>query len=271
MVREHFEGVTVQPMIDWAGYELIVGSSIDAQFGPVLLFGLGGQLVEVFRDRALGLPPLTTTLARRMIERTRIYEALRGVRGRDAVDLDALEQLLVRFSELVVEQPQIADIEINPLLVSSDRMLALDARVILQPAGTPAADLPRPAIRPYPLQYSGTWTARDGSDYAIRPIRPEDETHAGRSSTGHCPSSRSTSATSRTWASASASRTSGSSGSASATTTGSWHSSPRSPMSMESRSSPESAGSRSCAMGSAGSSRSWSATTIRVVAWGPSC
>jgi acetyltransferase len=173
---EHFEGVTVQPMIDWAGYELIVGSSIDAQFGPVLLFGLGGQLVEVFRDRALGLPPLTTTLARRMIERTRIFHALRGVRGREAVDLDALEQLLVRFSELVVEQPQIADIEINPLLVSADRMLALDARVILQPADVPVADLPRPAIRPYPLQYSGSWTARDGSAFAVRAIRPEDET-----------------------------------------------------------------------------------------------
>jgi len=173
---EHFEGVTVQPMIDWAGYELIVGSSIDAQYGPVLLFGLGGQLVEVFRDRALGLPPLTTTLARRMIDRTKIATALRGVRGRDAVDLDALEQLLVRFSELVVEQPQIADIEINPLLVSADRMLALDARVILQPAGMPAAELPRPAIRPYPLQYSTSWTARDGTSYAIRPIRPEDET-----------------------------------------------------------------------------------------------
>ena len=173
---EHFEGVTVQPMIDWAGYELIVGSSVDAQFGPVLLFGLGGQLVEVFRDRALGLPPLTTTLARRMIERTRIVEALRGVRGRDAVDMAALEQLLVRFSELVVEQRQIAEIEINPLLASADRLLALDARVILHPADMAPEALPRPAIRPYPLEYSGSWTARDGTTFAIRPIRPEDET-----------------------------------------------------------------------------------------------
>ncbi len=80
------------------GYELIVGSSLDPQFGPVLLFGAGGQLVEVFRDRALGLPPLNTTLARRMMERTRIFAALKGVRGRPPVDLAALEQLLVRFS-----------------------------------------------------------------------------------------------------------------------------------------------------------------------------
>ena len=88
-----FLGVVVQPMISRAGYELILGSSIDPQFGPVLLFGAGGQLVEVFRDRALGLPPLNRTLARRMMERTRIHRALQGVRGRAPVDLGALEEL----------------------------------------------------------------------------------------------------------------------------------------------------------------------------------
>jgi acetyltransferase len=88
---EHFLGVSVQPMVRLDGYELIVGSSLDPQFGPVLLFGTGGTLVEVFRDRALALPPLTTTLARRMIEQTMIYKALRGVRGRAAVDLVELE------------------------------------------------------------------------------------------------------------------------------------------------------------------------------------
>ena len=101
---EHFLGVTVQPMSKAEGYELILGSSIDPQFGPVLLFGLGGQLVEVFKDRALGLPPLTTTLARQMMERTKIFTALKGVRGRNPVDLVALERLLVRFSQLVTEQ-----------------------------------------------------------------------------------------------------------------------------------------------------------------------
>jgi acetyltransferase len=101
---EHFLGVTVQPMAKIEGYELILGSSIDPQFGPVLLFGLGGQLVEVFKDRALGLPPLTTTRARRMMERTKIYTALKGVRGRDPVDIAGLERLLVRFAQLVTEQ-----------------------------------------------------------------------------------------------------------------------------------------------------------------------
>ncbi len=172
---EHFEGVTVQPMVNWTGYELILGSSIDPQFGPVLLFGMGGQLVELFKDRALGLPPLTTTLARRMIERTKIHGALKGIRGRRAVDLEALEQLLVRFSELVVEQRWIAELDINPLLASPERLIALDARVVLHDPALPAEALPRLAIRPYPRRYEGTWTAPDGTPLRFRPIRPEDE------------------------------------------------------------------------------------------------
>jgi acetyltransferase len=172
---EHFEGVTVQPMINYTGYELIVGSSIDPQVGPVLLFGMGGQLVELFRDRSLGLPPLNTTLARRMIERTVISGAFGGIRGRRPIDSDALEQLLVRFSLLVVEQRWISEIDINPLLASPERLIALDARIVLHDPGVSEADLPRLAIRPYPRQYVTSWTARDGSEYIIRPIRPEDE------------------------------------------------------------------------------------------------
>jgi acetyltransferase len=172
---EHFLGVTVQPMIPLDGYELILGSSIDPQFGPVLLFGSGGQLVEVYRDRALALPPLTTTLARRMMEQTRVFTALEGVRGRPSVDLTALEQLLVRFSYLVVEQRQIKEIDINPLLASPGRLLALDARVVLHRAEISEDELPKPAIRPYPLQYVQPWTLLDGTPVTLRPIRPEDE------------------------------------------------------------------------------------------------
>ena len=112
-------------------YELIIGSSLDPQFGPVLLFGTGGQLVEVFKDRALALPPLNTTLARRMMEQTKIYKALKGVRGRQPVDMAALEMLLVRFSALVAEQRWIKEIDINPLLASPDGLIALDARVVV--------------------------------------------------------------------------------------------------------------------------------------------
>ncbi len=172
---EHFLGVTVQPMIKLDGYELIVGSSVDPQFGPVLLFGTGGQLVEVFKDRSLALPPLNTTLARRMIERTKVSAALRGVRGRKAVDLDALEELLVRFSQLIVEQPWIKEIDINPLLASPEQLLALDARVVVYGPEVTADKLPRLAIRPYPTQYVKPWTMKNGDDAVIRPIRPEDE------------------------------------------------------------------------------------------------
>jgi acetyltransferase len=172
---EPFEGVTVQPMISLDGYELILGSSIDAQFGPVLLFGAGGQLVEVFQDRALSLPPLNTTLARRFIEQTKIFKALKGVRGRKPINLPLLQELLVKFSRLVTEQCWIKEIDINPLLASPDRLLALDARIVVYGRETEKADLPRPAIRPYPIRYEGSLSLDDGSEIKIRPIRPEDE------------------------------------------------------------------------------------------------
>ncbi|MBD2017456.1 bifunctional acetate--CoA ligase family protein/GNAT family N-acetyltransferase [Microcoleus sp. FACHB-53] len=172
---EHFLGVTVQPMLKLEGYELILGSSPDPQFGPVLLFGTGGQLVEVFKDRALGLPPLNTTLARRMMEQTKIYTALKGVRGRPPVDLAMLEQLLVQFSQLVVEQRWIKEIDINPLLASPDGFIALDARVVLHSLDVEEDKLPQAAIRPYPIQYVSDWTMKNGTPIKIRPIRPEDE------------------------------------------------------------------------------------------------
>src|SRR5208337_2829503 len=172
---EHFQGVTVQPMIKLEGYELIIGSSIDSQFGPVMLFGTGGQLVEVFRDRALALPPLNSTLARRMMEQTRIFTALKGVRGRKPVDIEALEELLVRFSQLLVEQPWIKEIDINPLLATSERLLALDARVVVHGPEIQADQLPEPAIRPYPVKLVSNWKMKDGKEVVIRPIRPEDE------------------------------------------------------------------------------------------------
>ena len=172
---EHFLGVTVQPMVKMDGYELIIGSTLDQQFGPVLLFGAGGQLVEVFQDRAIALPPLNTTLARRMMEQTHIYKALKGVRGRKSVDIAALEQLMVVFSQLVVEQRWIKEIDINPLLVSPENLIALDARIILHEASVREDQLPKLAIRPYPAQYIGHWKMKDNTPVTIRPICPEDE------------------------------------------------------------------------------------------------
>ena len=177
---ENFQGVTVQPMVKLDGYELIIGSSQDSQFGPVLLFGTGGTLVEVFKDRALGLPPLNTTLARRMMQQTKIFDALKGVRGRKPVDLESLDRLMVRFSQLVVEQPRIKEIDINPLLASPEQIIALDARIVLHDPTLPDEELPRPAIRPYPTQYIRAFDLHSndkvaGGTVQIRPVKPEDE------------------------------------------------------------------------------------------------
>ena len=173
---EHFQGVTVQPMIKLKdAYELIIGASLDSQFGPVLLFGSGGQLVEVFKDRSLALPPLNSTLARRMMEQTKIYKALKGVRGRRPVDLAALETLMVRFSALVAEQRWIKEIDINPLLASPDGLIALDARVVVHGPEVEKDQIPKTAIRAYPTKYVAPWTMKDGSAVTIRPIRAEDE------------------------------------------------------------------------------------------------
>ncbi len=174
--QEAFEGVTVQPMIKDKGLELIVGSSTDAQFGPVILFGAGGVMVEVMKDSSLGLPPLNRTLARRLIERTQIYKALQGVRGQAPVDVGVLETLLVRFSQLVCDfVEEIQEIDLNPVLATPQRVLALDGRVLLTPAKQPAEKRPRLAIHPYPNQYTAPSTLKDGTRVTVRAIRPEDE------------------------------------------------------------------------------------------------
>jgi acetyltransferase len=178
---EDFLGVTVQQMVKTSGYELIIGSSLDPQFGPVLLFGAGGQLVEVFQDSSIALPPLNTTLARRMMEQTKIYKALKGVRGRESINMAALEELLVVFSQLVVEQPGIKEIDINPLLASPPSpdhpggLIALDGRIVLHSPEVETHQLPKLAIRPYPHQYVSNGTLKNGTPITIRPIRPEDE------------------------------------------------------------------------------------------------
>ena len=170
---EHFQGVTVQPMVSLDGYDLILGSSLDPQFGPVLLFGSGGRLLDFYQDRALALPPLNMTLARRAMEQTNVYTALKKMRRN--FDLTVLEQILVNFSLLVVEQRWIKEIDVNPLLVTSERVVALDARVVLHGPEVALESLPELAIRPYPTRYVAPWTMQDGTQVTIRPIRPEDE------------------------------------------------------------------------------------------------
>jgi acetyltransferase len=173
-----FLGVTVQPFIERDGethLELIVGSAPDPQLGPVILFGAGGELVEVLRDRALALPPLTTTLARRLISETRLCRGLLATRGEGALPTGALADLLVRFADLVVSHPRIRELDINPLLVRGRRLLALDARVVLHDRAIADDALPRPAIRPYPIEHVARGALRDGTAVVVRPIRPDDE------------------------------------------------------------------------------------------------
>lgn len=138
-----FLGVTIQKMISNKGYELILGSTCDAQFGPVLLFGSGGELVEVQKDSALELPPITPEQAHGLMQKTRIYQALKGVRGKKAVDLEKLSLILSQFSQMIAYLAQIKECDINPLLVSEDTLVALDARVVLHDPSIPHNQLPK--------------------------------------------------------------------------------------------------------------------------------
>ncbi len=168
------EGFTVQPMIKRQhSHELIVGTSIDPMFGPVILFGAGGVSVEVVADRALALPPLNTSLARSLIGRTRIAKLLEGYREVPKADHDAIVHALLAVSQLLSDLPEIVELDINPLIVNHEGALALDARVRLsraKPAG--AANF---AIRPYPQHLTETRPWDNGGTLTLRPIRPEDE------------------------------------------------------------------------------------------------
>ncbi len=167
------EGFTVQAMVRRPNArELIVGASIDSVFGPVILFGQGGTSVEVVGDRAVALPPLNAPLARALVERTRVAKLLQGFRGTPAVDMDALHGVLMAVSQLLADVPQIAELDINPLIADDAGVLALDARICLS-AAAPGGEL-NFAIRPYPAQLIETFTWK-GRELTLRPIRPEDE------------------------------------------------------------------------------------------------
>lgn len=165
-------GFTVQSMvIRPLAHELIVGITVDPTFGPVILFGKGGVGVEVLPDKAIGFPPLNRVLAAELISRTRVKRLLEGFRNVPAVDMPALERVLVQVAQLAVDIAEIAELDINPLLVDEHGVIALDARIRVAPASMAAAD--RLAIRPYPRELEQTVTF-DGREILIRPLRPED-------------------------------------------------------------------------------------------------
>ncbi len=172
------EGVTVQPMIRAKeAVELILGAKKDSTFGSVMMAGLGGTTAELFGDRALGFPPLNERLARRMLESLKVWPLLRGYRGRPALAVDRLIETMIRLSYLVADHPEIKELDINPLLVSKDAVVALDARIAVDRVGGGASADPfaHLALRPYPEHYEKDVLLEDGSTVRLRPNKPEDE------------------------------------------------------------------------------------------------
>ncbi|MCD6431274.1 bifunctional acetate--CoA ligase family protein/GNAT family N-acetyltransferase, partial [Candidatus Bathyarchaeota archaeon] len=171
------QGVTVQPMIKKQGYEVIIGAKTDMLFGPVILFGMGGIGVELFRDVAIGLPPLNQTLARRIMEETKVYQLLKGYRNVPPANIRLLEEIMVRFSQMLVDFPQLKEVDINPLFIDEKEAFALDARVVIDKKRVFAKLKPHEhlVISPYPKKYETLWKLRDGRTVILRPIKPEDE------------------------------------------------------------------------------------------------
>ncbi|MGD0159734.1 MAG: acetate--CoA ligase alpha subunit [Candidatus Bathyarchaeia archaeon] len=170
-------GVTVQPMIKRQGYEVIIGAKADPLFGPVILFGMGGVGVELFEDFAIGIPPLNQTLVRRMIEETKIYQLLKGYRNEPPANVKLLEEILVRFSQMLVDFPQLKEVDINPLFINEKEAFAFDARIVIDPKKVFKKFEPHEhlVVTPYPTKYETLWRLRDGRTVILRPIKPEDE------------------------------------------------------------------------------------------------
>lgn len=174
--KAKIDGVLVEKMIS-KKYELIIGSKRDPLFGPVIIFGMGGVGVEVFKDISVGIPPLNMALAKRMIEATRIYKLLSGYRGMKAVDIKSLQFLLYRFSYMIMDFPEISEIDINPLAIDEHGSVALDAKIVFDPKARPNKNDPYShlIISPYPKKWEKRIKSKTGKSVLLRPIRPEDE------------------------------------------------------------------------------------------------
>jgi len=170
-------GVTVQRMIKEKGTEIILGGKTDPLFGPIILFGMGGVGVELFKDYSIGLPPLNTTLIRRMMEETKVYQLLKGYRNVPPSNLKLLEETLLLFSQLLIDFPQIKEIDINPLLINEKDACILDARIAFDREKVFKKFEPHEhmVISPYPTKYETIWRLKNGREILLRPIKPEDE------------------------------------------------------------------------------------------------
>ena len=174
--KANITGVTVQKMLQKIDYELILGAKRDNDFGTVVVFGLGGIAAEIMKTFAIGLPPLNQTLARRLINDSGVLKMLEGFRGKTPADMRLLEQMIVNFSNLIVDFPEISEMDINPVGISQGKPYALDARIIIDPHHVEnALQYPHLVMTPYPMRYVMPWRLNDGTDVTLRPIRPEDE------------------------------------------------------------------------------------------------
>jgi acetyltransferase len=174
--KAKIHGITVQPMVENVDYELILGSKKDSEFGSVILFGMGGTAAEFFKDFSIGLPPLNQNLAHRMIEDTTAFKMIRGFRNVLPVEMVQLEQIMFNFSNLIIDFPEIVEMDINPLAVSNGKPVALDARIVVKDITVDSRNpYPHLVITPYPGQYIQTWKMHNGHNVLLRPIRPEDE------------------------------------------------------------------------------------------------
>ncbi|MCX5816739.1 MAG: bifunctional acetate--CoA ligase family protein/GNAT family N-acetyltransferase [Proteobacteria bacterium] len=169
-------GMTLQRMIEGIDYEVILGTKKDKDFGSIILFGMGGIGTEIFKDISIGIPPLNQTLARRLMEETQVYKMLQGYRGKKPADLMQLEQIIVNFANLVVDFPEIAEMDINPIAIAGGKAYAIDARIIIDKECIEhASQYPHLVITPYPVRYIMNWKMPDGTEVMLRPIKPEDE------------------------------------------------------------------------------------------------
>ncbi|MEE4358647.1 MAG: bifunctional acetate--CoA ligase family protein/GNAT family N-acetyltransferase, partial [Desulfococcaceae bacterium] len=166
------EGVTIQPYFSNPDYEILLGAKRDPSFGPVILFGMGGIFTEVLKDRALGLPPMNRLLARRLMQETKAYTLLQGYRNRPAADMDQLEEMIVRLSQLLTDFPEIAELDMNPVLIKDGNSFAVDARILVSPMDMPSSL--HLVIGPYPEEEESHMVSNDGHRIFVRPVRPED-------------------------------------------------------------------------------------------------
>jgi acetyltransferase len=176
-VRRHkpdarIEGVTIQPYFSNPDFEILMGAKRDPNFGPVILFGMGGIYTEVLKDRALGLPPMNRLLARRLMQETKAYSLLQGYRNRPAADMKRLEEMIVRLSQLLIDFPEIAELDMNPVLIKDGNPVAVDARILLSPLEVPSSL--HLVIGPYPEEDESHMVSADGRRIFIRPVKPED-------------------------------------------------------------------------------------------------